>query len=138
LPWVALRFGGLDSNARYATVPISTVERQVGETNEEFKKCTFPFRFPLFTGPARSRTLIQPLFANPVLELSCTNFYVLTAVCPLVRYGPKTPRAANAVDASLAVIDSRVMGTHADTAAKMGKLARSSANAFELEDFFDP
>jgi hypothetical protein len=102
------------------------------------KNVCFPSVFPFSPDPHDPEPLFNPYSRTPVLELSCTNFYVLTAVCPLVRYGPKTARAANAVDASLAVIDSRVMGTHADTAAKMGKLARSSANAFELEDFFDP
>ncbi|GHJ87436.1 hypothetical protein NliqN6_3838 [Naganishia liquefaciens] len=80
-----------DTNLHYTTASLTTVERQIEETNREFKK---------------------------------------------FRYGPSKPMVIK--DASLAVIDSKVMSTHTDTAAKIGKLARSHANAFEVADFFDP
>ncbi|KAJ9094108.1 hypothetical protein QFC19_008060 [Naganishia cerealis] len=41
-------------------------------------------------------------------------------------------------NASLAVIDSRILGVHTDTGYKMGKYARTEANAFEDADFLEP
>jgi hypothetical protein len=41
-------------------------------------------------------------------------------------------------NSSLAVIDSKIMTMHSDTAMKLGKQARAMANAFEPADFFDP
>ncbi|GHJ85623.1 hypothetical protein NliqN6_2025 [Naganishia liquefaciens] len=41
-------------------------------------------------------------------------------------------------NSSLAVIDSKIMTMHSDSAMKLGKQARAMANAFEPGDFFDP
>ncbi|KAJ9108928.1 hypothetical protein QFC21_000250 [Naganishia friedmannii] len=41
-------------------------------------------------------------------------------------------------NSSLAVIDSRIMAMHSETAMKIGKQARAEANAFEPGDFFEP
>ena len=38
----------------------------------------------------------------------------------------------------MAVIDSKIMTMHSDTAMKLGKQARAMANAFEPGDFFEP
>ncbi|KAJ9125284.1 hypothetical protein QFC22_000240 [Naganishia vaughanmartiniae] len=41
-------------------------------------------------------------------------------------------------NSSLAVIDSKIMAMHSETAMKIGKQARAAANAFEPGDFFEP
>lgn len=41
-------------------------------------------------------------------------------------------------NSSLAVIDSKIMAMHSETAMKIGKQARAEANAFEPGDFFEP
>ncbi|KAJ9115708.1 hypothetical protein QFC20_001035 [Naganishia adeliensis] len=47
-------------------------------------------------------------------------------------------KLAGKKNSSLAVIDSKIMAMHSDTAMKLGKQARAAANAFEPADFFDP
>ena len=49
-----------------------------------------------------------------------------------------TVKLAGKKNSSLAVIDSKIMAMHSDTAMKLGKQARAAANAFEPADFFDP
>ncbi|KAI5454584.1 hypothetical protein NCC49_003478 [Naganishia albida] len=47
-------------------------------------------------------------------------------------------KLAGKKNSSLAVIDSKIMAMHSDTAIKLGRQARAAANAFEPADFFDP
>lgn len=63
---------------------------------------------------------------------------------PITSSGKRISRPLYAVklagkkNSSLAVIDSKIMAMHSDTAMKLGKQARGAANAFEPADFFDP
>ncbi|KAI5452174.1 hypothetical protein NCC49_001112 [Naganishia albida] len=47
-------------------------------------------------------------------------------------------RARQGKDASLSVVDAKVVLTHVDTVWKMGKMARNQARTFEVTEFFDP
>jgi hypothetical protein len=96
-------------NENYATTKAKTVEKEIVKGNKVHQRG-------------------KPVFPH---------FNPLSPYWPLI-YACVSYAAILGKDASLTVVDAKVVLTHVDTVWKMGKMARNQANTFEVADFFDP